>query len=97
MTLRLACASTFTALGLACSSTVSARAVIYMSVPVIYAPPRPLDYPAPAIPVHVNAPPVQPLAMHTTVVVPPPTNYAPASTAVVTYAQPVLAMPHSRG
>lgn len=57
MTIRLACASTFTVLGLTCSSIAVARVVIYM--------------PAPAI----HAPPVKPLPMQTTVVVPAPTNH----------------------
>jgi len=58
VTIRLACASTFTVLGLTCSSMAAARAVVYMPAPAIY------------------APPVKPLPMHTTIVVPAPTNHA---------------------
>lgn len=75
MTLRLACASTFAALGLACSSTVFARVVVYRPVPVIYAPPRPAYDSVPFSPVSV--PPLA--AMH---VVLPLADAVPAVPAV---------------
>lgn len=74
MTIRLACASTFTALGLACSSTTFARVVVYMPVPVIYAPPRPLDYPVPVDPVYVTAPPPAAVAVALPVVASTPAS-----------------------
>lgn len=79
MTIRLACASTFTALGLACSSTAFARMVVYMPVPVIYAPPRTVYRQMPVNPVLVTAP--------------PPTNYAALPASTVIYAQPLIAVP----
>lgn len=58
MSIRLVCASTFTAIGLACSSTAFARVVVYMPAAVVYAPPpRPVYYYAPVKPVYVVAPP----------------------------------------
>lgn len=63
MTIRLACASTFTVLGLTCSSMTSAREVAYMAAPAIHAAPaRSLPLPTP-------------LPMQTTVVVAAPTNH----------------------
>jgi hypothetical protein len=57
MTFRLACASTFTAIGLACSSAACARGIVYLPVTVIYAPPpRPAFYPEPINPMYVSAP-----------------------------------------
>ncbi|CAE6801369.1 hypothetical protein [Paraburkholderia haematera] len=106
MSIRLVCASTFTALGLACSSTAFARVVVYMPAAVVYAPPpRPVYYYAPANPVYVVAPPpvpapvpvVIPVAPGTPVPLPakPVNSYStvvlPAP--VVTYAQPVLVVP----
>jgi hypothetical protein len=75
VTIRLACVSTFTVLGLTCSSMTSARSAALM--------------PAPAL----HAPPVSPLPMITTIVVPAPTNYMDRSAAPVTYAQPLAAIP----
>ncbi|MGF6300525.1 hypothetical protein OKW43_000378 [Paraburkholderia sp. WC7.3g] len=58
MTIRLACASTFTAIGLACSSAAYSRVVVYLPTTVIYAPPpRPVHYPVPINPMYVSAPP----------------------------------------
>ncbi|CAE6818803.1 hypothetical protein R70006_06099 [Paraburkholderia domus] len=59
MSIRLVCASTFTAIGLACSSTAFARVVVYMPTAVVYAPPpRPVYYYVPVNPpVYVAAPP----------------------------------------
>lgn len=107
MTIRLACASTMTAIGLACSSTAFARVVVYMPAAMIYAPPpRPVYYSLPVNAVYVTAPPpiaapaavsvtvapIKPAALDVTVVGPPP-NYAVVRAPVVTYAQPVIAMP----
>jgi hypothetical protein len=61
VTIRLACASTFTLLGLTCSSMTSAREVPYLSAPAIHAPP-------------VKTVPL-PRRMHTTIVVAAPTNH----------------------
>jgi hypothetical protein len=62
LTIRLVCASTVTAIGLACSSTAFARVVVYMPAAVIYAPPpRPVYYSVPVNPVYVVAPPPVPL------------------------------------
>ncbi|MGF6879613.1 hypothetical protein [Paraburkholderia sp. MM5477-R1] len=79
MTIRLACASTFTAIGLACSSAAYARVVVYLPAAVVYAPPpRPVYYPVPVNPVYVSAPPVAvPVAAATIVAAPP---WQPAST-----------------
>jgi hypothetical protein len=112
VTIRLACVSTFTAIGLACSSTAFARVVIYLPAAVVYAPPpRPVYYSVPVSPVYVTAPPpvvapvavpvtasvtvapLKPGALYTTVVVPPPANYAVMPAPAVTYAQPVMMMP----
>ncbi|MEW9583458.1 hypothetical protein [Paraburkholderia sp. DGU8] len=109
MTIRLACASTLTALGLACSSTAFARVVVYVPAAMVYAPPpRPVYCCLPLNVAYVTAPPpvaapaavaaavsvtvapIKPAALDTNVVGPPP-NYAPAP--VVTYAQPVIAIP----
>ena len=58
MTIRLVCASTVTAIGLACSSTAFARVVVYLPAAVVYAPPpRPVYYSVPVNPVYVVAPP----------------------------------------
>lgn len=111
MTIRLACACTVTAIGLACSSTAFARVVVYMPAAMVYAPPpRPVYYGLPVNAAYVTAPPpvaapaavpaavsvavapIKPAAPDTTVVVPPP-NYAVVPAPVVTYAQPVIAMP----
>jgi hypothetical protein len=89
VTIRLACASTFTMLGLACSSTASARVTLYLSVPVIYAPPRPVDYPAP-VPVSLSA---VAAAAAVAIVVPAPISYSVVPSPTVTYAQPLLAVP----
>ncbi|WP_231337513.1 hypothetical protein [Paraburkholderia sprentiae] len=69
MTFRLACASTFTAIGLACSSAAYARVVVYWPAIVVYAPPpRPVHYPVPINPMYVSAPPAAvPLAAATVV------------------------------
>jgi hypothetical protein len=112
VTIRLVCASTFTAIGLACSSTAFARVVVYLPAAVVYAPPpRPLYYSVPVNPVYVTAPPpiaapvavpvtatatvppLKPVPVNTTVVVPPATNYAVVHAPTVTYAQPVMMMP----
>ena len=62
MSIRLVCASTFTAIGLACSSTAFARVVVYMPAAVVYAPPpRPVYYYVPVKPVYVVAPPPAPV------------------------------------
>jgi hypothetical protein len=59
MTIRLACASTFTAIGLACSSAAYARVIVYLPANVVYAPPpRPVYYPVQINPVYVSAPPL---------------------------------------
>ena len=59
MTIRLACTSIFTAIGLACSSAACARVIVYLPATVVYAPPpRPVYYPVPVYPVYVSAPPV---------------------------------------
>jgi len=107
VTIRLACACTITAIGLACSSTAFARVVVYMPAAMIYAPPpRPVYYSLPVNAVYVTAPPpiaapaavsvtvapIKPAALDVTVVGPPP-NYAVVPAPVVTYAQPVIAMP----
>jgi hypothetical protein len=108
LTIRLVCASTVTAIGLACSSAASARVVVYLPAAVVYAPPpRPVYYSVPVNPVYVVAPPPAPLPvavpvvvtapkpapLYTTVVVPTPTNYAIVPAPTVTYAQPVVMMP----
>ncbi|HZZ06448.1 hypothetical protein [Paraburkholderia sp.] len=74
MSIRLVCASTFTAIGLACSSTAFARVVVYMPAAVVYAPPpRPVYYYAPVKPVYVVAPPASiPVAVAVGTPVPPP-------------------------
>jgi hypothetical protein len=62
LTIRLVCASTVTAIGLACSSTAFARVVVYLPAPVIYAPPpRPVYYSVPVNPVYVVTPQPVPL------------------------------------
>jgi hypothetical protein len=62
VSIRLVCASTFTAIGLACSSTAFARVVVYLPAAVVYAPPpRPVYYYAPLRPVYVTAPPPAPV------------------------------------
>ena len=72
MTIRLACASTFTAIGLACSCAACARVVVYLPATVVYAPPpRPLDYPEQVNPVYVSAPPVAVPVAATTLVAAP--------------------------
>jgi hypothetical protein len=59
MTIRLACASTFTAIGLACSSAAYARVVVYLPASVVYAPPpHPFYGPVPINPMYVSAPPL---------------------------------------
>ncbi|HEY4298357.1 MAG TPA: hypothetical protein VGM85_17935 [Paraburkholderia sp.] len=84
MTIRLVCASTFTAIGLACSSTAFARVVVYMPAAVVYAPPpRPVYYSVPLNPVYVSAPPLA-VPMTTPVVatvIAPPVKPAPGYTA----------------
>ena len=66
MTIRLVCASTLTVIGLAWTSTVFARAVLYMPATVVYAPPpRPVYYAVPVNSVYVTAPPLPPRARHT--------------------------------
>jgi hypothetical protein len=104
VTIRLACASTFAAINFACSSTAFARVVVYMPVPVVYAPPpRPVYYPMLVDPADPTAP--SPVAVpatassgrppvYTTVIVPPPTNYAIVPAPAVSYAQPVMAVPY---
>ncbi|MBB5445429.1 MULTISPECIES: hypothetical protein [unclassified Paraburkholderia] len=95
MTIRLACASTFTAVGLACSSAAYARVVVYLPAAVVYAPPpRPVYYPVPVNPVYVSAPPVAvPVAAATIVAVPPVLNYAVVPAPTVSYAQPLVIAP----
>jgi hypothetical protein len=109
VSIRLVCASTFTAIGLACSSSAFARVVVYMPTAVVYAPPpRPVYYYVPIKPVYVMAPPpvpvpvaagtpvplpAKPMPLYTTVVVPAPTNYAIVPAPAVTYAQPVTVVP----
>ncbi|MBB5420102.1 hypothetical protein OKW33_004024 [Paraburkholderia atlantica] len=86
MSIRLACASTFTAIGLACSSAAYARVVVYLPAAVVYAPPpRPVYYPVPVNPVYVSAPPVAvPVAAATIVAAPPelPANTSAAAVVV---------------
>ena len=73
MSIRLVCASTFTAIGLACSSTAFARVVVYMPAAVVYAPPpRPVYYYAPVKPVYVVAPPPAPIPVAVAVGTPVP-------------------------
>ncbi|MBB5468990.1 hypothetical protein OKW30_005865 [Paraburkholderia sp. Clong3] len=95
MTIRLACASTFTAIGLACSSAAYARVVVYLPAAVVYAPPpRPVYYPVPVNPVYVSAPPVDvPVAAATIVAAPPALNYAVVPAPTVSYAQPLVIAP----
>lgn len=81
MTIRLACASTFTALGLACSSAALARVAAYAPVPVIYAPPVADPLPA-ALPASL------PLAADVAA------SYAAAPAFVITYAQALIAVPN---
>ena len=89
MSIRLVCASTFTAIGLACSSTAFARVVVYMPAAVVYAPPpRPVYYYAPVMPVYVVAPPA-PIPVTAAVGTPVP---LPANS-VVSYATVVVAAP----
>ncbi|MGF6902240.1 hypothetical protein [Paraburkholderia sp. GAS348] len=86
MSIRLVCASTFTAIGLAWSSTAFARVVVYMPAAVVYAPPpRPVYYYAPVRPVYVVAPPPAPVAVAVAVgtPVPLPTKPVTAYTTVV--------------
>ncbi|MFL9868127.1 hypothetical protein PQR67_28455 [Paraburkholderia fungorum] len=64
MSIRLVCASTFTAIGLACWSTVFARVIVALPATVVYAPPpRPVYYYGytPVKPVYVVAPPPAPV------------------------------------
>lgn len=72
MTIRLACASTFTAIGLACCSAAYARVVVHLPATVVYAPPpRPVYYPVQINPVYVSAPPLTvPVAASTIVAAP---------------------------
>ena len=72
MTIRLACASTFTAIGLACSSAAYARVVVYLPANVVYAPPpRPVYCPVPINPMYVAAPPLAvPVSARTIVAAP---------------------------
>ncbi|MBB5499263.1 hypothetical protein [Paraburkholderia sp. MM5384-R2] len=95
MTIRLACASTFTAIGLACSSAAYARVVVYLPAAVVYAPPpRPVYYPVPVNPVYVSAPPVAvPVAAPTIVAAPLALNYAVVPAPTVSYAQPLVIAP----
>ncbi|WP_233855736.1 hypothetical protein [Paraburkholderia sp. HD33-4] len=88
MTIRLACASTFTAIGLACSSAAYARVVVYLPAAVVYAPPpRPVYYPMPIDPVYVSAPPVAvPVAAAT--IVAAPANPLPGTTAAAAVVVP---------
>lgn len=84
MTIRLVCASTVTAIGLACSSTAFARVVVYMPAAVVYAPPpRPVYYSVPVNPVYVVAPPPVPLPVAVpvaaTVTAPKPVPQIPPS------------------
>lgn len=63
MSIRLVCASTFTAIGLACWSTAFARVIVTLPAAVVYAPPpRPVYYYGytPLKPVYVVAPPPVP-------------------------------------
>ncbi|MEX3787416.1 hypothetical protein [Paraburkholderia sp. BR14374] len=87
MSIRLACASTFTAIGLACSSAAYARVVVYLPAAVVYAPPpRPVYYPVLINPVYVSAPPVAvPVAAATIVAAPPvqPANSSATAAAVL--------------
>ncbi|MGQ7934178.1 hypothetical protein [Paraburkholderia sp. D1E] len=86
MSIRLVCASTFTAIGLACSSTAFARVVVYMPAAVVYAPPpRPVYYYVPVKPVYVVAPPAPvPVAVAVGTPVPLPANaLAPYASVVV--------------
>ncbi|MFM0609801.1 hypothetical protein PQR05_35315 [Paraburkholderia sediminicola] len=97
MSIRLFCASTFTAIGLACSSTAFARVVVYMPAAVVYAPPpRPVYYYVPVKPVYVVAPPA-PVAVAVGTPVPLPANalapYAIVPAPAVTYTQPVMTVP----
>jgi hypothetical protein len=100
VSIRLVCASTFTAIGLACSSTAFARVIVTVPATVIYAPPPRAVYYygyAPVKPVYVVAPPPAPIpvavAAGTPVLLPAPTRYAIVPASVVTYAQPVMAVP----
>ncbi|WP_434111608.1 hypothetical protein [Paraburkholderia caffeinilytica] len=87
MSIRLVCASTFTAIGLACSSTAFARVVVYMPAAVVYAPPpRPVYYYAPLRPVYVTAPPPAPVPVAVAVGTPvllPARSVVPYATVVV--------------
>lgn len=63
MSIRHVCASTFTAIGLACWSTAFARVIVTLPATVAYAPPpRPVYYYGytPLKPVYVAAPPPVP-------------------------------------
>ncbi|NML30120.1 hypothetical protein [Paraburkholderia antibiotica] len=81
MTIRLACASTFTAIGLACSPVAYARVVVYLPAAVVYAPPpRPAYYPVPIYPMYVSAPPVAVPVAVSTIVAAPPMQPASATT-----------------
>jgi hypothetical protein len=99
VTIRLVCASTFTAIGLACSSTAFARVVVYMPAAVVYAPPPrpvvPAYYPVPVNPVYVTAPP--PVAIPIAVPVAAATIYTapskPAAGATTTATTTVVAPP----
>jgi hypothetical protein len=72
MSIRLACASTFTAIGLACSSAAYARVIVYLPANVVYAPPpRPVYFPVQINPVYVSAPPVTVPVTATTIVAAP--------------------------
>ena len=72
MSIRLACASTFTAIGLACSSAAYARVVVFLPANVVYAPPpRPVYFPVQIDPVYVPAPPAVVPVTATTIVAAP--------------------------
>ena len=94
MTIRLVCASTFTAIGLACSSAASARVVVYTPAAVVYAPPPrpvvPAYYPVPVYPVYVTAPPpvVVPIAVPVAAATMSATPSQSAAAATATVAAP---------
>ncbi|MFM0156663.1 hypothetical protein [Paraburkholderia sediminicola] len=94
MSIRLFCASTFTAIGLACSSTAFARVVVYMPAAVVYAPPpRPVYYYVPVKPVYVVAPPAPvPVAVAVGTPVPLPANPLAPYASVVVSAPPHYAI-----
>jgi len=92
VSIRLVCASTFTAIGLACSSTAFGRVVVYMPAAVVYAPPpRPVYYYAPVKPVYVVAPPPAPVPVAVAVAVGTPVP--PVAKPVALYTTAVVPAP----